>query len=155
MGYLHVHLDILYKINVPLHTQTYIHTHIEITQLLTKIIILLTETLNKTPTLRELVRLKYTEKGEEKKLQLIKEASHKWKNIASIISDDANKTRVLEQQHPGDPYECLRQTLIDDFIDNKPEDYSQDWKGLIELLDDVDLKTLADKIKNALSCMQQ
>ena len=100
-----------------------------------------------------MVRLKYTEKGEEKKLQLIKEASHKWKDIASIISDDANKIRVLEQQHPGDPYECLRQTLIDDFIDNKPEDYSQDWKGLIELLDDVDLKTLADKIKNALSCM--
>ena len=132
---------------------TYSHAHIEITSLLTRIIIILfADNINKTPTLKELVRLKYTEGGEEKKLQIIKEASHKWKDIASVISNDSNKIRVLEQQHPGDPHECLRQTLIDDFIDNKPDDYSQDWKGLIELLDDVDLKTLADKIKYALSC---
>ena len=131
---------------------TYSHVHTEITSLLTIIItILFTDNLNKIPTLKELVRLKYTERGEEKKLQIIKEASHKWKDIASVISDDANKISVLEQQHPGDPHECLRQTLIDDFINKNPEDYSQDWKGLIELLDDVDLKTLADKIKYALS----
>ena len=129
------------------------HAHTKITLLLTRIIIILfTDNINKTPTLKELVRLKYIERGGEKKVQIIKEASHKWKDIASVISDDTNKIRVLEQQHPSDPHECLRQTLIDDFIDNKPEDYSQDWKGLIELLDDVDLKTLADKIKYALSC---
>ena len=107
---------------------------------------------DKLPTLKELVRLKYTENGEDKKLQIIKEASYKWKDIASVLSDDPNRISVLEQQYPGRPQDCLRQTLIDDFINQKPDDYSQDWSGLIELLDDVDLKALAEKVKHALLC---
>ena len=104
------------------------------------------------PTPKELVRLKYTENGEEKKLQIIKEASNKWKDIASVLSDDPNRISVLEQQHPGRPQDCLRQALIDDFINQKSDDYSQDWSGLIELLDDIDLKALAEKVKHALLC---
>ena len=107
---------------------------------------------DKVPTPKELVRLKYTENGEEKKLQIIKEASNKWKDIVSVLSDDPNRISVLEQQHPGRPQDCLRQTLIDDFINQKPDDYSQGWSGLIELLDDVDLKALAEKVKHALLC---
>ena len=91
------------------------------------------------------------EKGEEKKLHIIKEARHKWKDIVSVISDDPNKIRDLEQQHRGDPQECLRQTFIDCFINKKPKYYSQDWRGLVELLDDVELETLAQQVKQALS----
>ena len=39
--------------------------------------------------------LKYTDKGENR---IVGKASHKWKDIASLICDDANKTSVLEQQ---------------------------------------------------------
>ena len=103
------------------------------------------------PNFKDLIRLKYREDGEEKKLHIIKEASHKWKDIAGVISNDPNRISALEQQHLGKPEDCLRQTLVDDFINQKPEDYSHNWRGLIELLDDVDLKTLAEKIKCALS----
>ena len=96
-----------------------------------------------------MIILKYKDK---KKLKIINEARHKWKNIANLICDDANVTTVLEQQHRGDAEECLKQTFIDNFINKKPEDYSQDWNGLIELLDDVGLKTLAENVKHALSC---
>ena len=95
--------------------------------------------------------VKYKENGEEKKVRIIKEASHMWKDIASSICDDHNKIRVLEQQFPGNPRECLRQTFIDDFLNKKPAGYSQDWSGLIDLLDNVDLETLAEKVKHALS----
>lgn len=98
-----------------------------------------------------MIILKYTEGGEEKKLRIIEEASHKWKDITGLINDNTNQISVLEQKHRGEPKECLRQTLIDDFINQKPENYSQDWKGLIELLDDVNLKTLAENIEHALS----
>ena len=30
---------------------------------------------------------------------------------------------------------------------------SQDWNGLIELLDDAELETLAENVKHALSCI--
>ena len=94
--------------------------------------------------------LKYKESGEMKSVHIIKEASHKWKDITSLICDDHNKISVLEQQHPGNPHECLRRTFIDDFLNKKPGRYSQDWNGLIELLENVELEVLAEKVKCAL-----
>ena len=102
------------------------------------------------PTLKELTTLKYTEGGENKKVHIIKEASHKWKDIVSLISDDPNRISVLEHQHRGNVEDCLRQALIDDFINQKPEEYSHDWSGLIELLEDVNLTALAEKVKHTL-----
>ena len=103
------------------------------------------------PTLKELMMLKYKEKGQEKKVRIIKEASCKWKDIASLICENPNKVKVLEDENRGRHEDCLRQTLVEDFINKKPADYSQDWSGLIELLDNVDLEALAEKVKNALS----
>ena len=103
------------------------------------------------PTLKELMMLKYKDKGQEKKVRIIKEASCKWKDIASLICENPNKVKVLEDENRGRHEDCLRQTLVEDFINKKPTDYSQDWSGLIELLDNVDLEALAEKVKNALS----
>ena len=94
--------------------------------------------------------LKYSDKGEKKKLRIIPEANHKWRSIASLICEDANRTSVLEQRYQSDPEECLRQTFIKNFIDRKPQGYLQDWNGLIELLDDVGLETLAENVRHAL-----
>ena len=94
--------------------------------------------------------LKYTTKGEKKKIRIIKEACHVWRDIASLISDDTHQISVLEEQHQSDPKECLRQVFIHNFIDKKPHKYSQDWNGLIELLDDVGLETIAKEVENAL-----
>ena len=102
------------------------------------------------PTIDELVLLKYTDKGKKEKLRIINKASHKWKEIATLICGDANVTAKLEDQHRGDPNECLRQTFISYFIGKKPQRYTQDWNGLIELLDDIDLETLAENVKHAL-----
>ena len=102
------------------------------------------------PTLSELMMLKYQEKGELRRVHIIEEASHKWKDIASLLCDDPNKVRILEQQHPGDTLECLRQTFIDEFLDKKPELYSQNWSGLIELLEDIGLVTLAKRVQHVL-----
>ena len=90
-------------------------------------------------------------KGEKKRVRIISEAGHKWKDIASLICDDANKVAVMQQACPADPNECLRQIFIDNFINKKPRKYSQDWNGIIELLDDVDLEALAKKVRYALT----
>ena len=105
---------------------------------------------DKIPTLDELMILKYTTKGEKKKMRIIKEACHLWRDIASLISDDTHQISVLEEKHRGDPKECLRQVLIRNFIDKKPHKYSQDWNGLIELLDDVGLETIAKEVEYVL-----
>ena len=107
------------------------------------------------PTLKELIILKYTEKGERKKLSILNEAYNGWKDIAGLICDDPNKMSILEQDLRGNPKDCLLLVLIEDFIDKKPQTYSQDWSGLIELLDDVGLKTLAENVKHATSSSSQ
>jgi hypothetical protein len=96
--------------------------------------------------------LKYTDKGKKERLRIINGASHKWKDIASLIcGDDTNVTTKLEDKHRGDSNECLRQTFIGYFIGKKPQRYTQDWNGLIELLADVDLETLAENVEHALA----
>jgi hypothetical protein len=96
--------------------------------------------------------LKYTDKEKKHKLRIINDASHKWKDIASIICGDVNVTTKLEDKLRGDSNECLRQTFIGYFIGKKPQKHTQDWNGLIELLDDVGLETLAENVKHALLC---
>ena len=115
----------------------------------TKIIIYYAE---ESPTLDELLLLKYKDKG-EKKLRIIKEASHKWKGIADLISDDTNITNTLEGKYRGNDQECLKQIFIHYFINKKPRRYSNDWNGLIELLEDVDLERLSKEVKHALQIL--
>lgn len=106
-------------------------------------------------SLKELTALKYTENEGKEKVAIISKACRKWKDIASLICDDANKINTLKEQYQNDPNECLRQVFIDCFINKKPQDYSQDWNGLIELLNDVELDALAEEVKHALSCISK
>ena len=103
------------------------------------------------PSLNDLIVLKYTDKGEKKKIRIISETSHKWKAIACLICDAPNKTTVVQESCLNDPDECLRKVIFEDFISKKPKKYSQDWNGLIEMLEDVELQSLAEKVKAALS----
>ena len=105
---------------------------------------------DKLPTLSELMIFKYKNKGEMKKLQIIRSACYRWKDIASLICDEENFISVLDRKYRGDPEECLREVFIQYFINRKPRGYPQDWKGLIELLDDVDLERLAKDVEHAL-----
>ena len=107
---------------------------------------------DESPTLEELLILKYTDKGKKQRVRIISEARHKWRDIANLICDDTNITSVLEQTYRGDPSECLKQAFITGFISKKPQGYTQDWNGLIELLEDIDLEKLAENVKGALLC---
>ena len=143
------------------HTHTHAHTHsyyswCTLTVLASLMIMMYFMYCNytgKVPTLSELILLRYTEDGKLNRVRIISEASHKWRDITNLICDDPNKPSALEQRFQSNPNECLHQTLLDNFINKQPLVYSQDWSGLIELLVDVDLETLAKKVEHALLCM--
>ena len=105
----------------------------------------------KLPSADELELFKYTDKGVKKKLRIINRASHKWRKITSLISSDANAANKVEEKHHGDAEECLKMVFTEYFINKKPQRYSHDWNGLIELLEDVDLDTLAEDVRYAVS----
>ena len=96
--------------------------------------------------------LKFIDKndGQKKRLRIIDRASRKWKEITGLISTNQNKADTLWEQCNNRPSDCLRQAFIDCFISNKPAKYSQDWNGIIELLEDVDESDLAGEVKHAI-----
>ena len=106
--------------------------------------------LSESVTIKKLRALKYVNKdGKKANIDIIERASHKWRKITDLISGVPNKASTL-QQECLDPCQCLRQVLIDCFIDNAPEGYTQNWSGLIELLEDADSETLAREVECAI-----
>lgn len=103
-------------------------------------------------TLPQLTVLKYKDKEQcSKKVHILENAKHKWKEIASLICSTPNRISTLEKKHNNDAGDCCREVFIECFINGKPEGaYSPDWNGLIELLNDVDLKTLAEETRSAI-----
>ena len=106
--------------------------------------------------MRQLIVLKYVDKGEEKRIHILDEAVSKWKEIGYLVypDSDRNKVSTLERQYK-EHNECLQQIFREGFLDNKPENYSQDWNGLIDLLNDVKLTPLAKKVEHALTILSQ
>ena len=59
-----------------------------------------------------------------------------WREERSICDDTMElMISVLDKIYPADPEKCLRQIfiIINHFINGKLLNYSQDWKGLMEL----------------------
>ena len=102
-----------------MHVHTCTHTHNGIDISAQDVLMLHTNHLyaDKLPTLDELLILKYMDKGEKKKLRIISEASHKWKNIANLICDGANVKQLYWKKrcHVVTLNECVEQALIELF----------------------------------------
>ena len=102
----------------------------------------------------KLTVLKYTDEGKQKRvIRILDSANSKWKDIACLVysKDQSGKVNTLENKHRN-PTDCLREVFMEGFINNEPKEYSQNWGGLIELLDDVGFQTLSNDVKRALTC---
>ena len=94
--------------------------------------------------------LKYKEGGQEHRLKIIDRISPKWRTVADRISSNPNKADTLWQQCYNDPSQCLRQLFIDCFFTNEPaNNYSRNWRGIIEILKDIDEEIFAEQVKKA------
>ena len=102
------------------------------------------------PKQQELELLKYKNDVQTTRIRIIHRASHKWRDIAAIICGDTNKIDILEQRCDRDPVRCLRQVLVENFLNKKPAEYPQTWEGLIELLRDIDLDDLAEDVEHVI-----
>ena len=102
------------------------------------------------PKIGDFNLIKYKGKdGSKKRLNILSRASHRWKDVAAkLFPDDTNLEKNLSQKH-RDNTDCLRELLQDFLTKRLPDEYTRDWKGLIELFDDLDEEKLAEEIKEA------
>ena len=94
--------------------------------------------------------LKYKDNsGEVHKLRIIDRVSYKWKKIADHLSNNPSTASCISIKCNNNPSECLRELFVDCFINNKPaNDYSQDWSGIVELLEDIEEEQLATEVRD-------
>lgn len=101
--------------------------------------------------MRQLMMLEYTKNGEKRTINIIRKAAHRWTDAAGLISEGTHVIRNLRDQHRGNNEEAFKQLLTDYFIEEKPSfGYTQDWYGLVKLLSDAHLGTLASDVEEAI-----
>lgn len=105
-------------------------------------------TVGKKPDIGQLSLLKYKKGSEKITVKIIHKASHKWQEIAKALApSDTNLVSNLSGKFRDNQEECLSAVFVENFLNNKPKNYNNDWDGLIELLDDVDLSELSKDVK--------
>lgn len=101
---------------------------------------------------RYLKLIKWTgENGQPKKFDLMEKIESKWRDVAQLTGVSISKIDSISTKHREDPTECLR-TVLGMWMENPPEDvYPNTWHGLVELLNDCEVKEVANDLKIALS----
>ena len=120
------------------HTRTHTHTHTH------------SHVVGPKVTIGDLQVLKQCDKSEmAQRLRIIERTSHKWRMIADRLSDEPNKADTLWENCNNNSSQCLRQLFLDCFLNNKPaNNYSQDWSGIVELLEDIGEEQLASEVRD-------
>lgn len=103
--------------------------------------------------MRQLTMIQHTKNGEEKTINVVRGAAHRWRDIADLITENPNVIENLRDEFRGKNEEAFSQLLRDHFISADPVfgGYTKDWEGLIKLLNDAWLGALASDVKEAIT----
>lgn len=69
--------------------------------------------------------------------------------MAARLFDEPNLIDTLKQKYHNDPSNCFRELLQGFLTKHLCNNYTRDWKGIIELFDDLEEEVLAEEIKEA------
>ena len=106
--------------------------------------------LGEKPTNRDLTLLKYRVGGEIKRLKLVDTILNDWKEVGKILGIPQPKLDAWWTQTNNDPKRCCDNVMAH-WLQNPPDEYPLTWRGLIDLLEDVDkFGTLVQELKTAL-----
>ena len=90
-----------------------------------------------------------TEGGHTEKLYLMKRISFKWRDIGDLLGMPSSEMAKLSLKHHEDPVLCC-QEVLDKWLHNPPCEYPATWEGLMELLEDSNLSSVASELRNVL-----
>ena len=94
--------------------------------------------------------LEWTDKdGQPQTLRVRDEMSVKWKDAGDLLELTSARLQGIGSQPQGDVRQCCRGVLID-WIKNGSPRYPPTWDGLIKLLINLELSSIADTLKLAL-----
>ena len=91
-----------------------------------------------------IILIKYRVHNEEKEFRLLQVIQHKWNEIATLLgvpvsTIDSRKTNGEKCQ------DALRM-----WMDNGSQRYPVEWGGLVKVLQDVEMRVVAEELREAL-----
>ena len=94
--------------------------------------------------------LEWTDKdGQPQSLRVRDEMSVKWDDAGDLLELTPVRLQGIDSHRRGDVRQCCREVLID-WIKNGSPRYPPTWDGLIKLLINLELSSIADTLKLAL-----
>ena len=91
------------------------------------------------------------QKGKEHRFKLIDKVSSKWKDIGFQIDLTTNTLDGIGTQNAHDPTECWTVVMGKWLAGQGAEDYPVTWKGLCDLLKDIEASLYATELMKAIS----
>ena len=94
---------------------------------------------------------KWKDESGAKQLRIIEETSPKWQDLAILVGLSKSQMDGIKKESLGETEQCCL-CVFDRWIISNGEftDYHITWSGLHELLEDIGLRALAEKVKTAL-----
>ena len=85
-----------------------------------------------------------------RRLHLIEEMAPKWKVAGSLLGLSAARLERIKRDQQGEIFECCQDVMQAWLVDGGTEDYPNEWEGVLELLKDLKLSDLANKLQEML-----
>ncbi len=105
-------------------------------------------------TLKALTLLEWTDKdGQNRTLRIRDELSPHWHDMGLLLGISMSRLDGILAHRLGDVRQCFRDVLYD-WIQNGSPDYPATWEGLLNLLRDMKLSSLASSLELALRSFQ-
>ena len=89
------------------------------------------------------------EQGQIHRFYLMDKIENKWRDIGQVLGNSIPQLDDVSTKHRGNSRECCR-AVLGRWLTNPPPDYPATWNGLIELLEDCELRHVATELKTAL-----
>ena len=89
------------------------------------------------------------EQGQTHRFLLMDKIENKWRDIGQVLGNSIPQLDSLSKKHQENSKECCR-AVLGRWLDNPPSDYPATWNGLIELLEDCELRHVATELKTVL-----
>ena len=105
------------------------------------------------PTLSEISLLKWTDGAEIQKLAIIKLVASKWRDIGILLGLTMSELDTIRQDTLNDNHQSCQYVFSKWFENNGCQSYPITWGGVEELLVDIEMNTIAKRLKEALASL--
>lgn len=89
--------------------------------------------------------------GRQRKFHLVKKVSHKWRMFGFRFQRGNNEMDALEEECSRKSEQCWIKVMSEWLDEEGTEEYPATWEGILLVLEDVELSTIAKQLRKVLS----